>query len=210
MKRDLTWPFSAIECDQTRIYSLTTIYSNLADKVFIFASGYQKISPLKSNASAVPCIRSEKGSGWWAAFICWCLTSVLGGIWFWLISLVLSGVVLTGQCSAVAKPCWFTQHCSIWRDRSLSFLALQITVPFHEVYLNECVHLDSLFTVWESYELHLPLTPLAWECHFTIYFIELKHFGGTDRNISLYLAGTIFRDENLHYQITHKIVSIRY
>lgn len=212
MKRDLTLPFSAIV---TRpVFTVWPIYSNLADRVFIFGSGYQKISPLKSNVSAVSCIRSEKGSGWWTAFIGWCWTSVLGGIWFWLISLVLCGVVLTGQCAAVAKPCWFTQHGSIWRDTSLSFLALKTTVPFHVLYLNEFVHLDSLFTVWERYELHLPLTALAWECNFSIYFIELTHFCGTDRNISLsqicFIAGIMFRDENLHYQIAHKIVSIRY
>lgn len=83
MKRDLTWPFSAIVCDQTRIYSLTTIYSNLADRGFVFGSGYQKVPPVKSNASAVSCIRSEKGSSYWLMLdVCsWCTLGFADAAW---------------------------------------------------------------------------------------------------------------------------------
>lgn len=58
--------FSAIVCgallQPDRIYCPTAIYSNLADRVFMFGSSYQKILPVKSNASVSP--RTEREKGW--------------------------------------------------------------------------------------------------------------------------------------------------
>lgn len=63
--------FSAIACSAIQpdhIYSPTPFYSNFADRVFMFGPSYQKILPVKSNAS-MSHVRSEKGNGGGVAFI---------------------------------------------------------------------------------------------------------------------------------------------
>lgn len=124
------------------IYSPTPIYSNLADKVFMFGSSYHKILPVKSNAS-MSHIRSEKGNGGGVAFIGLWWGSVHGALWVlqlrsdhgsdwfrWFFEVF-------GHCSAAAKI------YSAWQ-----YLERYITNKhaFHAVYLNEFVQLDSLFT----------------------------------------------------------------
>lgn len=159
MERELTWPFLPLcaVLQPDHIYSPTPIYSNLADKVFMFASSYQKILPVKSNAS-MSHIWSEKGNGGGVAFIGWCRTSVSGALWVFAVWIWLVSVQLLQR---------FTQH------GSTCILERYITNKhaFHAVYLNEFVQLDSLFTAQEHYELHLPLSAFAWECNLSMFFL---------------------------------------
>lgn len=98
--------FSTIACSAIQldhIYSPTQFYSNLADRIFMFGPSYQKILPVKSNAS-MSHIRSEKGNGVYLVYSGSCRCALI---------MVLIGLIGSLQCGFDWSD---AQHGSTLRD----------------------------------------------------------------------------------------------